>query len=78
MVATAATQGVYSKVNIRKLSAERAENVPESAAPRSAVLVFISTAIVLTTASLAEKPEISEVVTLQSAKPSGLNMGETD
>ena len=52
------------------------ENAPERAVPRFAVLVFISTAIVLTTASYAVKPEISEVVTLQSAKPKGLNIGD--
>ena len=63
-------------MNTKKLKADRVEKVPESAVPKFAVLVFISTAIVLTTASFAVKPEISDVVTRQSANPSGANIGD--
>ena len=69
MVATAATQGVYSRVNTRKLRADRVVNRPEMALPPS------STSRVLTTDSLAMKPEISEVAQRQSPKPRGAKMG---
>ena len=75
MVATAATQGVYSRVNTRKLTADSGENSPASAGPRLAVLVFSSTDRVDTTASLAVKPEIRAVTTRQSPKPRGAKMG---
>ena len=67
MVATAAIQGVYSSVNTRKLMALRVVNRDVMAAFPS------STCSVLTTDSLAIKPEISAVAQRQSPKPSGLN-----
>ena len=67
MVATAATQGVYSSVNTRKLTALRVVNRDVMAVLPS------STSRVLTTDSLAIKPEISAVAHRQSPKPSGLN-----
>ena len=67
MVATAATQGVYSSVNTRKLTALRTVNSDVTAAPPS------STSSVLTTDSLAMNPEISAVAHRQSPKPRGLN-----
>ncbi len=59
----------------RKLTAEIGVKKPESTVPSSATLVLSSTASVLTTASLALKPEMSEVTARQSPKPSGLNTG---
>ena len=69
MVATAATHGVYSSVNTRKLTAARALSSDEIAAPPS------STCSVLTTDSLAMKPEMSAVAQRQSPKPSGRKIG---
>ena len=69
MVAMAATHGVYSSVNTRKLTAERVVSSDEMAAPPS------STCSVLTTDSLAMKPEMSAVAQRQSPKPSGRKMG---
>ena len=40
MVATAATQGVYSRVNTRKLRADRVVNRPEIALPPSSRSVW--------------------------------------
>ena len=73
--AMAATQGVYSSVNVRKLNAVRGVKNADNAGPRSAMLVPVRTASVLTTASLAVKPVISAVDTRQSLKPSGANSG---
>ena len=68
----AATQGVYSRVKTKKEAAARGVNRPESACGRVAMLVPVRTASVLTTASLAVKPVISEVETRQSLKPRGM------
>ncbi len=65
----AATHGVYSSVNTRKLMAERVVSSDEMAAPPS------STCSVLTTDSLAIKPEMSAVAHRQSPKPSGRKTG---
>ncbi len=56
--AIAATQGVYSNVNARKLAADRGVKSPPSTVPKSATLEPVSTASVDTTASFAEKPVI--------------------
>lgn len=75
MVATAATHGVYKRVNTRKLTAESPVNRLGRTEPSCAVPVFIRTDSVLTTASFAVKPDISAVTARQSPKPSGLNIG---
>ena len=75
MVATAATQGVYSSVNTRKLTAVIGLNTEPRAELRFATFVPRSTASVETTASFAVKPEISAVTIRQSAKPRGRNTG---
>ena len=75
MVATAATQGVYSSVKVRKLMAEAGVNSAGSAAANSPVPTPSSTPSVLITASLAVNPVISAVATRQSLKPSGRNSG---
>ncbi len=62
-------QGVYSSVKTKKLAAERLVNIVKSGAPPS------KTSSVLTTDSLAMKPEIREVAQRQSAKPRGANTG---
>ena len=49
--------------------------MPPSAAPRFAMLVPVSTLIVLTTASFAVNPQINDVETRQSLNPSGANTG---
>ena len=74
-VAIAATQGVYSSVKSKKLTAASGVNSPERIAGNSAVPVPVRTDSVLTTASFAVKPEISEVATRQSPKPSGRKTG---
>ena len=71
----AATQGVYSRVNTRNAAAANGVNRPESAWGRVAILVPVSTARVLTTASLAVNPVISAVEIRQSLKPKGMNTG---
>ncbi len=71
MVATAATQGVYSRENSKKLTAVAGVNIDATVSPFA-----ISTSIVLTTASLAVKPVISDVGTRQSSNPSGRKIGE--
>ena len=71
----AATQGEYSSVNVKKLNAASGEKMAPSASPRVETVVPVSTAMVLTTASFAEKPVMSAVEARQSAKPSGANTG---
>ena len=56
-------------MNTRKLMAARLANRVERAAPPSRI------SSVLTTDSLAMKPEIREVAQRQSAKPRGANTG---
>ena len=73
--AMAATHGEYSRVKARKLAAESGVKMPCRAVPRLEMLVPVSTAMVLTTASLAEKPVIRAVAARQSVKPSGANSG---
>ena len=62
-------------MNARKLTAEIGVKKFESTVLRSATFVPSRTASVLTTASFAEKPEMSEVTTRQSPNPSGRNAG---
>lgn len=75
MDATAATQGVYNSVKVRKLRAEAGVKRAVSAPASSAEPVPNSTPRVLTTASFAVKPVISAVATRQSLKPRGRNTG---
>ena len=51
-------------------------NIEESAPPKSSSPVPVSTLMVLTTASFAERPASREVLMRQSLKPSGENIGE--
>ena len=67
--ATAATQGVYNNVKVKKLAAESVVKIDSKGAP------FKRTPKVLTTASFAMKPVINEVETRQSPNPSGRNTG---
>ena len=72
----AATQGVYSRVNARKLAAVAGENsVPRAAAGTSAPDP-VRTPRVEMTDSLAIKPVIRAVETRQSPKPRGASRGE--
>lgn len=59
----------------QKLNAASGEKMAPSASPRVETVVPVSTAMVLTTASFAEKPVMSAVEARQSVKPSGANMG---
>ena len=77
MVDIAATQGVYNKVKVKKLNAERVVKAVGKTEETASALVPISTARVETTASFAVKPETSAVATRQSLKPSGLNTTDT-
>ena len=73
---TAATQGVYNTVNAKNEHAASGEKIPPRAAGSPAMLVPVSTAKVLTTASLAVNPVIRAVEALQSPKPRGAKTGE--
>ena len=73
--AMAATQGVYSKVKTRNTKAVKGLNIPARAWGSSAMEEPVSTARVLTTVSLAEKPVMRAVDTRQSPKPRGVNRG---
>ena len=67
----AATQGVYSRVKVKNTMAVKGVNRPLSAA----VLPPSSTVRVLTTFSLAAKPLIKAVDTIQLPNPKGAKIG---
>ena len=73
--AIAATQGVYSRVNTRNTKAVKGVNRLLRFWGRVAMVEPVSTARLLTTASLAVKPVTSAVATRQSPKPRGANSG---
>ena len=77
VAAKAATQGIYSTVNVRKAKADAGENIAPSAAESCASVVLpVKIVSVLTTVSFAERPVISAVDARQSVKPRGEKMGE--
>ena len=69
--AIAATQGVYSKEKIRKITAENGVNIVLNSLPPN------KTYNVLTTLSFAVNPVINAVEILQSPNPSGFKIGAT-
>ena len=71
----AATQGVYRRVNTRKLMAVTGVKTEARAAPSCSMEVPRRTLIVLTTVSFAVNPVINAVDTLQSSKPRGAKIG---
>ena len=72
----AATQGIYSRVNTRKLTAARGVKSRDSTGTSmDGSPTFISTARVLTTVSLAISPVTRAVAARQSPKPSGAKNG---
>lgn len=75
IAATAATHGVYNRVNTKKLAAETPVNMVPNILLKLAVEVPVKTLKVLTTASLAVNPVIKAVDTLQSEKPNGAKIG---
>ena len=66
IVAIVAKQGVYNRVNIKKLKAVKGVNNEERERYMDCALVFNNTAKVLITASLAVNPDISDVTIRQS------------
>ena len=74
IVEIVATQGVYKRVNTRKLTAESGVNIDGRTAESMSALVPDNTASDETTASFAVKPDMSAVTTRQSPKPSGLKI----
>ena len=74
--ATAAKQGMYSSVNVRKDTAESGVNSEPRTVESWAVSgTLVSTARVETTASLAERPVSSAVELIQLPKPRGAKTG---
>ena len=72
---TAAMQGVYNREKSKKLMAETMLKCWDMPSGSCKALTPKSTLMVLTTASLAEKPAISEVTIRQSPKPKGTKSG---
>lgn len=68
----AATQGGYSRINVRNVKAERGVNISVNAA----ICPPNSTVSVETTLSFASSPVNKAVEARQSLKPSGAKMGE--
>ena len=75
MVATAATQGVYSRVNTRKLTADTGVKIFPRVSLKLDMEEPVRTPSVLTTASFAVKPPISAVAARQSPNPNGIKRG---
>lgn len=73
--ATAATHGVYNKVNIKNDAALAVVNKLPKTVGKAVDVVFNKTVSVDTTASLAVKPVINAVAARQSPKPSGAKTG---
>ncbi|MPN55337.1 hypothetical protein SDC9_203019 [bioreactor metagenome] len=78
IVANVATQGIYKRQNAKNAKADNGVKICVSIVVKEAPSdAPVKTAMVLTTASFADKPVISAVAALQSPKPRGSNTGET-